>query len=182
MLKPSKDRNWMLIAIDPSLRSSGVSVFLNGKVFDTKKVVTSKKVKGIEALFYQKMEIEKILHMYFISSPSFEFYLVIEEQEHRGENEEMSLPDFVLLASLSYAIYPSVFISTLVPSLHIQMYKPREWKRSMPKEVHHPRIQARELALGTNLELLKGGQSDVVDSIGLGRFFIDNVFGKKYNG
>lgn len=159
-----------LLAIDPSLRSSGVASFVSDQTFHAYNFVSPKKFKGLDALFWQ-MEILQRYIASFVSATvlgeKVDFRIVVEEQVDRGDNERMTEESFRYFSALPYAIIP--------PNLYdkVVFVKPVQWKKQIPKEIHHKRIYDKEVKKGTHDMFIKDMQPDVMDAIGLGRWYLE---------
>lgn len=153
--------NKYVVAIDPSLHSTGIAIFENEKLIHTKQIEVSKKIKGFDALY----DMNGKVHIGLTFLDCTECIFVIEEQVRR-KGDRMSFEDFVKLASISYLLGCAF-------SYHdnIVFVKPSTWKGSIPKAIHHKRIRDNELKRGTLLHLYADMQPDIMDAIGIGRWY-----------
>lgn len=158
--------NNYLLAIDPSLRSTGVALFLNEKLISADFFKTPTKLKRYNAMVYACDR----MHVFMADCIGIDtLHCVVEEQVHRKDEERMSMDDFVRLASLSYMIIPSYVRNNTT------FVKPSTWKRSVPEDIMARRIYNHELTKDTAFELIADVQFDKMHAIGLGRWWYANI-------
>lgn len=152
-----------VIAIDPSMHSTGIAIFKEEVLQHTKRIIVNKKITGFHALLEMKSRIDFEFSGVFYDVG--EAVVVIEEQIRR-DHDRMSMEDFVKMASISYIIGCEF-------ALPVCFVKPSTWKKSIPKKIHTKRIYDRELELGTKVSLIADMQPDIMDAVGIGRWWYD---------
>ena len=158
--------NNYLLAIDPSLRSPGVALFLNRELIACDFFKTPTKLKRYDAMVHA---CKKVIEFMADNCNGFDsVHCVVEEQIRRGENDRMSMDDFVRLASLSYMIIPSYLRE------NVTFVLPSTWKKGVEEGIMATRVYQRELSIGTKFELIADVQVDRMHAIGIGRWYYAN--------
>lgn len=157
-----------VISIDPSMHSTGVAYFENEKLKKTFRIKVSKDFTKEKAVY----EMVSMFHeTVFGSMPrdhGSKTIWVVEEQVYRGQQEKMSIENFKYLAALTYILgYENYPRSVLV--------QPSVWKGSVPKDIHNKRVYENELELGSPLIHYATMENDILDAIGIGRWYYGHI-------
>lgn len=156
--------NKYVVAIDPSMHSTGIAIFEDEQLIETKCIEVDEKIIGFHALVSMSCKATDYANAFTYRDCVF----VIEEQV-RHKKDRMSMEDFVKLASISYIIG-----CDLAYNDNIFFVQPSQWKKQLPKKIHHGRLMANEIKLGTDIKLLQDRQPDIMDAIGIGRWYYAN--------
>lgn len=147
----------MLVAIDPGLVCTGVAVFRDGSLYEAHAV----RGLGPEYLLENRLD-DMITRVLYRVDESEEADLVCEwPQIYKGSRED---PNGLLpLAAIVGGVLAFAWASTA-------LYKPREWKGSVPKKIHQPRIldALKDHERGILEEIPKTYRHNAVDAVGLG--------------
>jgi hypothetical protein len=158
--------NNYLLAIDPSLRSTGAVLFYNQEIVASKHIKTPLKLTRFDAMRFQAIEMRIFLgESIGVQDPSID--CVVEKQVRR-KDDRMGMDDFLRLSAMSYMIIPHEFVK------YVTFVEPSTWKKSIPKKIHHKRIRDEELKLGSALVHFADMQPDIMDAIGIGRWYYAN--------
>lgn len=155
------------ISIDAAMHSTGIAIFSEEKLIQTDIVTIVKDVTGRSCAIAMILRVVIYLDEFSRVHGHPEIKLVIEGQEYRKGRERMNINTFADLYSVGIGIAAaSHFLTTF--------YTPREWKGTVKKEVMTKRILNKEIKdYLTPDYLLRDGQDDIIDAIGLGRFYLN---------
>lgn len=151
-----------LVAIDPSLHSTGIVVFnKDEEPVLAHNIVVPKDIKGVDAIYKQASLLDVFLFNNMIHYQPAR--MVVEKQVYR-KDERMGINSFLDLFSVSYVIVP-IHLRHLVTFV-----TPVEWKGQLPKPICHRRLLKKE----KNPELFQNN-SDILDALGIGRWYYENA-------
>ena len=154
-----------VISIDPSMHSTGVAYFENEKLKKTFRIKVEKTLIKEKAVYTMCYRINRDIYNELKDKMEVCIW-VIEEQVYRGSQEKMSIENFKYLASLSYILghnHNSVLV------------QPSVWKGSVPKDIHNKRVYENELELGSPLIHYATMENDILDAIGIGRWYYGHI-------
>lgn len=144
------------------MHSSGIAIFEDKELQYTGAAKVASRHKEYDAL-------ERMTHSIIDTIVERPDVLVIEEQVYRKGKERMSIKSFKFFASLTYMLAFSIQAKKTF------MYSPVQWKGTIPKEKHHKRIYKQELKLKTPLHCYADMQPDIMDAIGIGRYYLAKI-------
>lgn len=150
-----------LAAFDPSLHATGVAIFKGKTLSDVYTVRVPSKIIGLNAVDAM-WEAWKELHAEALCNVKFDA-IVVEVQEYRVHSERSSVPNLLNLSSICAVFYCGV------PANRRLKYYPREWKGTMPKAVHHNRLEKHFP------EIWEDFTEDEKDAAGLGLFALKKL-------
>lgn len=152
-----------ILALDGSMHKSGIAVFDGHKLSDTELVQVPNKVITEEAVVQM---IGKLIERVRFYEPDI---VVAEIQKPQHKGERMSTQALIHLAAVPLGVLG--YASSIQKETY--WFQPMSWKGNVPKAVIQKRIMENELKLKTRLYLYADGQSDIIDAIGIGRFWLE---------
>lgn len=131
-----------ILAVDPSLHSLGLCIFINGNIFAVGVLKVDSSIKGINACFKMASKFLEFLS----NNPSIN-KIVIEGQEvYKGfQGEKRKTPNIESIRLLSFlsGMVSAIGATVSVGFEGVLEVKPAEWKGQIPKHPHHRQIANR---------------------------------------
>ncbi len=153
----------ILLAIDPGLRGCGAAVFHDGVLFEASYVRSPAKTgNGPKAWRAMAEAVRLFAQGHLIDA----LVLEVPQVYTRGKGDP---DDLIELAGVDGAI-----LGRLMP-VQQYGYKPREWKGSVPKDIHHARV--RKTLTEAERQILENSapaslRHNVLDAIALGKWWL----------
>lgn len=157
----------ILFVVDPSTKSTGISVFRDEIIIDVECIKIPSAFSGKLAITYM---CQKVIHKFKGYTDLFpNVSVVMEDQLWRGEEERMTPMAFATLYGLVCSLYCSFYL--INNEKEVFLYVPREWKGTTPKDIMCARIYKKEI----DKTWFKETDHDVLDAVGIGRFHMEKV-------
>jgi len=145
-----------LIAFDPALHATGVAYFEDGELVEYFTLKVPRSRVGYDAIRAMWDRWDEV-HRKMFDSVRFDI-TVTELQKHRLHRERSSTDNVIRLAGMATVFHVAV------PAVYRLGFYPDQWKGTVPKNIHHARLQKK---------LPEGNYTpDELDAIGLGLYAI----------
>jgi hypothetical protein len=148
-----------VFAVDPGTQDLGYSVYVDGKIDDFGKI------SARDSNPYKRCE--AILKELFLEICQAKPDLVVcEKPLKRGPGGRSG---YIFVLHHFCGMLHGVLTEHNIPFKYVEVM---EWKGSLPKNIHHPRIK-RNILAEYKIDIEKESE-DTIDAIGLGHWFIKN--------